>query len=77
MPAWSSSRRFISTTKTNHADERWPAQFKAFSSDFGGSVEALPEASSIHQRWLFALMSALEIFMGKRSRMIASARPSK
>ena len=52
-------------------------KFKDFPSDFGGSGETLPEVSSIHQRWLFALMSALDIFMGKRSRMIASARLSK
>ena len=48
-------------------------KFKDFPSDFGGSGEIRPEVSSIHQRWLFALMSALDILMGKRSRMIASA----
>ena len=52
-------------------------KFKNFPSDFGGSAEALPEVSSIHQRWLFALMSALDILMGKRSRMIASASAPK
>ena len=40
-------------------------KFKDFPSDFGGSGETLPEVSSIHQRWLFALMSALDIFFGK------------
>jgi hypothetical protein len=48
-------------------------KFKDFPSDFRGSGEIRPEVSSIHQRWLFALMSALDILMGKRSRMIASA----